>query len=99
MEVGQNRIPPKCEICDKEFKNNKRLKNHFNIIHNFKKECQNSQNQLTMHLKSVHANKKDHKCESCRKLFTNAGNLKKHINTVQITNVSHVERHFLKHGT
>ena len=33
MDHGQNQISFKCEICDKEFKNNKCLKNHFNIIH------------------------------------------------------------------
>ena len=70
MEVGQNHISLKCEICDKEFKNNRGLKYHFNMVHNLGKECQcnicqkifNSQNKLTMHLKSVHANKKDSKC-------------------------------------
>jgi len=40
MENGQNQIPLKCEICDKEYKNNRGLKNHFNIIHNLEKEHQ-----------------------------------------------------------
>ena len=55
MEVGQNHISLKCEICDKEFKNNRGLKYHFNMVHNLGKECQcnicqkifNSQNKLT----------------------------------------------------
>ena len=79
----------KCEICDKEYKNNKGLKNHFNIIHNLEKEyccniCQkifNVQGELTVHLKSIHANK-DHKCNSCGKSFLGSGILKTHINSV-----------------
>ena len=30
----------KCEICDKEFKNNDGLKKHINVVHNFEKEHQ-----------------------------------------------------------
>ena len=30
----------KCEICDKEFKSNNGLKNHFNIVHKLIKEHQ-----------------------------------------------------------
>ena len=82
MEVGKNQILLKCEICDKEYKNNKGLKNHFNIIHNLEKEyccniCQkifNVQGELTVHLKSIHANKKDHKCDSCKKSFSTEEN-------------------------
>ena len=37
MEVGQNHISLKCEICDKEFKNNRGLKYHFNMVHNLGK--------------------------------------------------------------
>ena len=78
IEVEQNQIPLKCEICDKEFKNNKSLKNHFNIIHNYlekKHQCNicqkyfNIQSQLSGHLKSVHEKKKDHKCDFCRNFF------------------------------
>ena len=69
MEVGQNQIPLKCEICNKEFKSKGGLKYHFNITHNFEKRhqcniCQkdfNIPSQLMLHLKSVHANKKDFK--------------------------------------
>ena len=84
-----NAIAFKCEICDKEYKYNKGLKNHVNITHNLGKECRcnicqkvfNSQKQLTVHLKSIHANK-DHKCNSCGKSFLGSGILKTHINSV-----------------
>ena len=70
----------KCDICEKEFKNNNGLKMHFNIVHNFVKEhqcniCQKVfklNNQLTSHLKIAHGNKKHHKCDSCGKSFTRA---------------------------
>ena len=78
MEVRQNQIPLKCEICDKEFKSKNGLKYHFNITHNFEKKhqcniCQkdfNIPSQLKSHLKIVHANKKDHKCDSCQNSFS-----------------------------
>ena len=80
IEVGQNQIPLKCEICDKEFKSKSGLKYHFNITHNFEKKhqcniCQkdfNISSQLMLHLKSVHTNKKDFKCDSCGKAFSEA---------------------------
>ena len=58
----------KCEICDKEFKSNNKLKKHFNIVHNFVKEHQcnicNSvfkiRSQLTLHLKIAHESNKHH---------------------------------------
>ena len=69
MEVVQNQISLKCDICDKEFKSKGGLKYHFNITHNLEKKhqcniCQkdfNIPSQLMLHLKSVHANKKDFK--------------------------------------
>ena len=56
----------RCEICDKEFKSNNGLKNHFNIVHKLMKEpqcniCQKVfklQTQLTSHVKIAHENKK-----------------------------------------
>ena len=80
----------KCEICDKEFKSNNCLKNHFNIVHKLMTELQCNicqkvfklQAQLTSHVKIVHENKKYHKCGSCKKSFSQAGILKKHINSV-----------------
>ena len=60
--------PLKCEICDKDFKSNNGLKNHFNIVHKLMKEhqcniCQKVfklQTQLNSHVKIVHENKKYH---------------------------------------
>ena len=39
-KLKQNQIQLKCEICDKEFKTNNGLKNHFDITHNLEKEYQ-----------------------------------------------------------
>ena len=36
----QQQNPLKCEICDKEFKSNSGLKNHFNLVHKLMKENQ-----------------------------------------------------------
>ena len=72
--LRQSQIQNKCEICDKEFKNNNGLKKHFNNIHgNSEKEhqcniCQklfDIQSQLTNHVKNVHANRRHYKCDSC----------------------------------
>ena len=69
-----------CEICDKEFKSNTALRNHFNIVHKLMKEhqcniCQSVfklQSQLTSHMKTTHENKKYyHKCVLCEKSFSN----------------------------
>ena len=56
--LTQDKIPLKCEICDKEVKSSKGLKRHFNIIHDLEREhqcniCQrifNVQSQLTSHM-------------------------------------------------
>ena len=32
----QQKNPLKCEICDKEFKSNSGIKNHFNLVHKWK---------------------------------------------------------------
>ena len=61
---GQNLL--QCEICEKEFKSNSSLKNHFNIVHKLMEEhqcniCQSVfklQRQLNSHVKIVHENKK-----------------------------------------
>ena len=37
-KLRQIKNPLKCEICDKEFKTNNGLKNHFNRIHNLEKD-------------------------------------------------------------
>ena len=63
-----------------------------------------SQGSLNIHNKAVHESHKYHKCDSCGKSFSQAGNLKTHVDSVhnkqkKITNVTHVERHFLKHGS
>ena len=68
-KLVQEQIPLKCEICCKDFKNIRGLKNHFNTVHDLEKEykcniCQkvfNIQSQLNSHVKIVHGNKK-HKC-------------------------------------
>ena len=62
----------RCEICDKEFKSSKGLKNHFILVHKLMKEhqcniCQKVfklQSQLTSHVKIAHGNKKYHKVYS-----------------------------------
>ena len=81
--LRQNKIPLKCEICEKEFKNSSGLKTHFNITHDLKKKeyqcniCQkvfNFQEGLTRHMKMLHENKKHHKCDSCGKSFFLYGN-------------------------
>ena len=85
-KLGQSQIPLKCEICDKEFKNNIGLKQHVNKVHNFKEEyqcniCQKVfkiQSNLASHVKAAHENKKLHKCDSCEKPFFQAEYLKKH---------------------
>ena len=67
----------KCEICDKEFKNNQGLKKHFNIIHNLEKKhqcniCQKVfkfHSELILHVKIAHENKKHFKCDLCEKAF------------------------------
>ena len=70
----QNQIPFKCEICDREFKNNNGLRCHFNGAHKMVRElkcniCQsvfNLQSKLTSHVKNAHGNQmKCHKCDSC----------------------------------
>ena len=89
-KLRQDKIPLKCEICDKEFKSSESLKYHFNITHNLEEEHQCNickkvfiiQKQLTSHVKIVHGNKKHRKCDSCGKLFSQAGSLKIHINSV-----------------
>ena len=40
QKLRQDQIPIKCEICDKEFKTNHGMKNHFNITHNSENEHQ-----------------------------------------------------------
>ena len=69
----------KCEICEKEFKNNDDLKKHFNVVHNnLVKEhhqcniCQKvfrHHGKLTSHMKIAHENQKQHKCASCEMSF------------------------------
>ena len=62
----------KCEICDKEFKSNTGLKNHFNIVHKLMKEhqcnvCEKKfklHRQIDSHVKIAHENKKYHKVYS-----------------------------------
>ena len=90
QNLRQNQILLKCEICDKEFKNNKSLEYHVNIIHNLEKNylcniCQKvfyAQSRLTSHMKIVHEKKKHHKCGSCNKPFSTHQNLNKHISAV-----------------
>ena len=70
-KTKKDKIPLKCEVCDKEFKSNRGLKFHFNIIHNFEKEhrcniCQkvfHIRRKLTLHVKFVHENNKHHKLD------------------------------------
>ena len=69
--VGHEQIY-KCEICDKEFKNNASLKRHTNIVHQLVEEhrcnlCQKVfkiKSKLTSHVKAAHENKKLHKYDS-----------------------------------
>ena len=84
----------KCEICDKGYKSNKYLAQHFNFVHKLEKEhkcdiCQKVfklYRLLTSHQKIVHENKKHHKCDSCGREFSDAGNLKRHIYAIEIVN-------------
>ena len=50
QKLRQNQILLKCEICDKEFKNNKSLKYHVNIIHNLVKDFQCNICQKNFHM-------------------------------------------------
>ena len=60
---NQQQNSPKCEICDKEFKSNKDLKRHVNIVHEKKKlfHCEfcnhnfSQQYVLVNHITAVHA--------------------------------------------
>ena len=61
MDSKESQISLKCEICDKEFKTNNGLKNHFNLVHKLMKEhqcniCQKVvgfQCQLISHVKTT----------------------------------------------
>ena len=94
----------KCEICDEQFKNKNGLKQHFNIVHNTEKEhqcniCQETfkvLSKLTRHVKIVHENKKDYKCNSCGKSFSQAADRNLLIMVEKISNVTHVESHFME---
>ena len=69
--------PIECEICDKEFKSNNGLKNHFNIVHKLMKKyqcniCQSIfklQCHLNYHMKIAHQNKKYHKVTHVQRHF------------------------------
>ena len=98
-KLRQNQITIKCEICDKEFKNNIGLRQHIKNTHNFVKEHQCNICQKVFQLRKQlisHGNKKHHKCVLCGKTFSKEGSLKKHINTVHNGQKDH-ESHFQKH--
>ena len=68
----------KCEICEKVFKTQKTLKNHFTTAHygkvriiacNICTKTFSTQSKLKIHIKTVHEGLKDYKCESCGKLL------------------------------
>ena len=81
----------KCEICEKVFKAQNKLKNHFSTVHddrgkkitcNICTKTFHIQRILNIHIKTDHGGRKlrkDYKCESCGKSLSTAQNLKKHI--------------------
>ena len=81
---------------------------HIDSVHNWQKDykcnsCVKSFSQagnMKTHIDSVHNGQKYHKCESCGKAFSKAdtwrGTLIQFIMAKKITNVTHVESHFLK---
>ena len=85
LKIQINSVPDgnkdhKCDSCEKSFSQARTLKLHIDTVHN---------------------GQKDHKCDFCGKAFSQAGPLKTHrllmqfIMVKKITNVTHVERHFL----
>ena len=85
----------KCEICEKEFSTEQKLKRHFLGVHdqnvkvyscNICTKSFSKAQTLKQHIHSVHSGHKDYKCESCGKSFAEAKTLKRHVHTLHKCN-------------
>ena len=81
----------KCSICETEFRQESRLKDHFAYFHEKKTShlcslCGHSsisKAELTVHIKNVHEwdGQKNHECPDCDKSFKKKSGLQVHIQT------------------
>ena len=72
-----------CDICEKNFNTEHKLKRHFNAIHNTRLMTKSHQCNICSrsfsrvdswrkHIHTIHEGHKDHKCEYCGKSFSQA---------------------------
>ena len=79
-----------CDICDKGFILQDKLRWHKKIIHEGieKRDCKhcgktfNKHSNLRRHIHVIHEGRKDHKCNICDRLFSEPGTLKKHVRNI-----------------
>ncbi|CAB0038673.1 unnamed protein product [Trichogramma brassicae] len=89
-EKRDPRRPQECEICQKSFESQSKLKRHIMAVHDQSKPfqceiCHKSfghKGNLNKHISLVHDRSKPFECEICHKSFGHKGNLNKHISLV-----------------
>ena len=80
-----------CNMCDKEFFESYRLKQHKSAVHDGVKlfECEfcdksfSTKAQRRTHIKIIHEKLKNHKCEHCDKTFPTSSNLTRELLTLR----------------